>query len=251
MDRKYGILVGTLLLSAAAVPVFGWHFHGGSVEDIQNRIKQALETAKQSEIYTQYKTMTENYQKVYAAWKEMDASARSLWDEVDGSIVKKPLSAMLGKDGDLEDILEERTKFNLLSEGGNVASTRKDNVDRLKNIHQQEFINTIDAANNTEAVTNAAVDEAHAVTASIPSEGMLAVQQKNAVLTSYEGTVSNANDAVLAQEAVGDWSLTALRGNLETEAGLYAKEQEMYMPDADSPLLQQEVKKVRIRELPR
>lgn len=231
---------------------YGLGFHGGTIQDIQNRIKQALETAKQSEVYEEYKAMTENYKQIYAAFNGLNRSASSLWGNVEDSIIKNPLSALLGRDGNLKQVLQERTQFDLLHDGGNIGPVRRDNIDRLKNIHQQEFQNGVDAAQNVADLSNAIEDHTDELIQSLRNgDGSLATYQKIALLSADEVTIQNANNAVLTQETMSDWSREALQGNLKTEEGLYQKEQDFYLPDADSPLFQQEVKDARLKELPK
>lgn len=252
MKKKISIVLSVIFLFGSAMPVMGWGFHGGTIQDIQNRIKQALETAKQSEVYAEYKAMTENYQKIYAAFKGLNRSASALWGDVEGSIIKNPLSAMLDKDKNIKQVLQERTQFDLLQDGGNIGPVRRDNIDRLKNIHQQEFQNGVDAAQNSADLSSSVEDHTDELIQSLrDNDGSLATYQKIALLSADEVTIQNANNAVLAQETMSDWSREALHGNLKTEEGLYQKEQDFYLPDADSPLFQQEVKDARLKELPK
>lgn len=45
--KKY-LFIPVILLCLSGIVDARWHFHGGSVKDIPNRIKQAVETAKQN-----------------------------------------------------------------------------------------------------------------------------------------------------------------------------------------------------------
>ena len=47
--KKY-LVIPVILLCLSGIVDARWHFHGGSVKDIPNRIKQAVETAKQNEV---------------------------------------------------------------------------------------------------------------------------------------------------------------------------------------------------------
>lgn len=158
-SKKVALLCCTLLLFSTPVAFAKFHFRGGDIEDIANEIKQALETAKQSEIYLQYKQIKSDYDEMREIWGNFSSALDDLHSTVETTMAENPISRLLSTGSEItgEDVyavFDERTKFDFLYNNyGNTKEGRKYNMDRFNAIHEEEFKNTLKVAQNSEKLS--------------------------------------------------------------------------------------------------
>ena len=110
--KKY-LVIPVILLCLSGIVDARWHFHGGSVKDIPNRIKQAVETAKQNEVLLHIRQLSSDYKDIVAVWEPFKESVTSLYSLVFGSSHENPVSELLRTGKEIEEIKEkinERTQ---------------------------------------------------------------------------------------------------------------------------------------------
>lgn len=105
-SKKVSLLCCTLLLFSAPVAFAKFHFRGGDIEDIANEIKQALETAKQSEIYLQYKQIKSDYDEMREIWGNFSSALDDLHSTVETTMAENPISRLLSTGSEItgEDV---------------------------------------------------------------------------------------------------------------------------------------------------
>ena len=130
--KKY-LVIPVILLCLSGIVDARWHFHGGSVKDIPNRIKQAVETAKQNEVLLHIRQLSSDYKDIVAVWEPFKESVTSLYSLVFGSSHENPVSELLRTGKEIEEIKEkinERTQPDLTYKNAgqiNVKETRDKN----------------------------------------------------------------------------------------------------------------------------
>lgn len=250
--RKFTVclcLVAGLLAAGTADA----RFRGGAIEDVENRIKQAVETAKQSEILTQYKEITENLKEITSAWSGLRRSADALYADVSDSFLTRPVSAFLRADtaDELKAARRERTEFDFLDYGGNTGKARKENMRRLMDLHEEDFAGSVDAAAENHNLSEEIYRETGEISSSLTDGGAYSVRQKQAMLAAQTAVTRNMKAATLAQDAMTDYERTLMAENRAAEAGAFAMEQSISIPDENDPLYQQNIEKYRMKELPK
>ena len=250
--RSAAVLAAVFVVAALAAGTASARFHGGAIQDIQNRIKQALETAKQTEIYQQYKTITELTQEMTASWSELSRVIGDLSDDIDRSFLKSPSSALLGADSadEIRAEIRRRTEFDLLKEG-NTGRARKENMRRLMNQHEEAFMDGADAGTGGQALTENLYEDAAAITGNLTKGSNYSVQQKKAMLSAVAATGKNTLTAVRAEGSMTDYEQQLMEQNLRAEEGMFRMENSFSVPSPDDPMYQQNREEYRIKELPR
>ena len=92
-NKKY-LLIPIILLCLTGIVDARWHFHGGSVKDIPNRIKQAVETAKQNEVLLHIRQLSSDYKDIVAVWEPFKESVTSLYYHFFCIYQENPLSQL-------------------------------------------------------------------------------------------------------------------------------------------------------------
>lgn len=87
--KKY-LVIPVILLCLSGIVDARWHFHGGSVKDIPNRIKQAVETAKQNEVLLHIRQLSSDYKDIVAVWEPFKESVTSLYSLFLATLMKTP-----------------------------------------------------------------------------------------------------------------------------------------------------------------
>lgn len=251
--RRAAAVFGAALLAAAlaAGPVSA-RFHGGSIQDIQNRIKQAIETAKQTEIYQQYETITKLTQEMTASWSELSRAIGNLSEDIDRSFLKSPSSALLGAES-VEEIRAEirrRTEFDLLEEG-NTGRARKENMRRLLDQHEEEFMAGADTGTDAQAFTENLYEDTAAITGGLTEGSNYSVQQQKAMLSAAAAAGKNTLTAVRAAGSMTDYEEQLMEQNLRAEEGMFRMENSFSVPPPDDPMYLQNREEYRMKELPR
>lgn len=94
VDKKSVILALAVSLALGIGPVYAkWHFHGGNVEDIPRRIKEAIDAAKESEVYTQVVTLRDQYKEMKEVWGDFNEAIQGISGTVSDTIHENPVSA--------------------------------------------------------------------------------------------------------------------------------------------------------------
>lgn len=231
-SKKVALLCCTLLLFSAPVAFAKFHFRGGDIEDIANEIKQALETAKQSEIYLQYKQIKSDYDEMREIWGNFSTALDDLHSTV-------------------ETTFDERTKFDFLYNNyGNTKEGRKYNMDRFNAIHEEEFKNTLKVAQNSEKLSEE-INNAVADTVEDQSGNGYAFKQKQVAINAYKVMANIQNVQTKAQKLITDIEGSIRQQNAEDNEELAAKEQEIYIPDSQNEFYKRRAEQARMKELPR
>lgn len=255
-SKKVALLCCTLLLFSAPVTFAKFHFRGGDIEDIANEIKQALETAKQSEIYLQYKQIKSDYDEMREIWGNFSSALDDLHSTVETTMTENPISRLLSTGSEItgEDVytvFDERTKFDFLYNNyGNTKEGRKYNMDRFNAIHEEEFKNTLKVAQNSEKLSEE-INNAVADTVEDQSGNGYAFKQKQVAINAYKVMANIQNVQTKAQKLITDIEGSIRQQNVEDNEELAAKEQEIYIPDSQNEFYKRRADQARMKELPR
>lgn len=253
LRRPALFICASVLCLAAIIPVSA-RFHGGAIQDIQNRIKQAIETAKQSEIYEQYKEITGIMEQMTADWGNLSTAVNHLSEDITDSFITHPSSAFLGVDNeaDLKNEIRRRTAFDYLSRGeGNTGRVRKENINRLLDMHEEAFAGSIDTAAANHEMTENLYENTEELTDGLRDGSNYSVRQKQALMAANAAVSRNVKAATAAQDAMTGYERSLMDENLAAEAGAFGMEQSISVPDEDDPLYRQNIEKYRMKELPR
>lgn len=260
MKKKLFIFLFLLLFGIAGIfraEAWGWHFHGGNIEDIPNRIKQAIETAKQSEIVLQFKQLHDDYKDIMAVWKPFEKSVTSLYGFVFETIHENPVSELLRTGDEIKEInkkLDVRTKANLNYKNAghvNVPETREKNYDAWMKKHEEEYIKTLSVSNQAEETSTKLSNFTKNILAD-KSGNAYASAQKRALLSVARNQAKNTATQLQAQSLITTIDGDILEQNIEDNNMLAAMEHDMYIPGSvDNEWHKIRAEKYRIKELPR
>ena len=256
-SKKVTLLCCTLLLFSTPLAFAKFHFKGGDIEDIANEIKQALETAKQSEIYLQYKQLKSDYDEMREIWGNFSTALDDLHGTIETTMAENPISRLLSTGSeitgeDVDAVFDERTKFDFLYNNyGNTKEGRKYNMDRLNAIHEEEFKNTLKVAQNTEKLSDE-INNAVADTVEDQSGAGYAFKQKQVEMNAYKALASIQNVQTKAQKLITDIEGSIREQNVQDNEYLAAQEQDIYIPSRNNDeYYKARAEQARMKELPR
>mgnify|MGYP007076249060 FL=1 len=253
--KKY-LVIPVILLCLSGIVDARWHFHGGSVKDIPNRIKQAVETAKQNEVLLHIRQLSSDYKDIVAVWEPFKESVTSLYSLVFGSSHENPVSELLRTGKEIEEIKEkinERTQSDLTYKNAgqiNVKETRDKNWDNWLKKHEDEFLMTLSVSDRTEKTSEALND--HVETFLNDNSGnAYAFAQKRALLKLAAEQAKSNNTQLKAQSIINTIDGDFMEENYQNNAAMASAEQDLRTPLSNDELHLINSKKYRIRELPR
>ena len=142
-----GIIVSFIMFFSVFSIAEGWHFRGGTVEDIINGIKQTVEKVKQSEIAQQYDVLKE-YQKEYnSVLKELKSFGEEVQSLAHADIFDMKLDGVLAAQNQTQKDIKDRMMEIDFSKEGLTSETLKENSKRFDAMQEQEILNTVQRAN--------------------------------------------------------------------------------------------------------
>ena len=251
--KKVAAICCVFLLCSSPVAFARWHFRGGNIQDIANEIKQAVETAKQSEIYLQYKQIKSDYDDIMAVWQPFTEALDTLHGTIETTLAENPISELLatGDEIELNAKVDERTKFDFLhDELGNTTEGRKYNMDRLNAIHEEEFKNTLKVAKNSDELSDE-LNQQISDTVKDQSGNGYAHRQKK-IMINISRTIANIqNVQTRAQELVNDIEGDIREYDNFLNASLAESQHELYIPDSNNEVHKLIAENSRMKELPR
>lgn len=260
MKKKFFVFLFLLVFSIAGIfraEAWGWHFYGVNIKDIPNRIKQAVETAKQSEIIMQFKQLHDDYKDIVAVWNPFKESVTSLYGFVFETLHEKPISELLKTGDEIKEInkkLDARTKPNLNYKNAgqvNVAETREKNYDAWMKKHEEEYTKTLSVSNQAEETSNKLSDFTKNILAD-KSGNAYALAQKRVLLSVARNQSKNMATQLQAQSLITTIDGDILEQNIEDHNMLAAMEHDIHMPGSvDDQYHKLKAEKYRIKELPR
>ena len=171
-------------------------FRGGSVEDVTNRIKQAVETARQGDIAARYKDITEFHKKIM---KQLD-DIKGVKKDIEGVIgqalgVKKYTMGFLNRDKIVRDVQDLYTiSWDDISRKGLEAEK-----ERVAEIRRKEREQAIRAATDASRKAELATEKAQDIVA-MKTSGVLGERQKIAMLQAMSAAVKNQNTMAANQQ---------------------------------------------------
>ena len=211
------ILGLSLVLSTTALA----RFHGGTVHDVQNEIKQAVEKAKLSEIEGKIGKIKENMKTMNKPLENLTA----LRDDIQNSIgalnaFKKKTTGILH---DEENSLKELYTLKI-DEEATITDLKKDSK-RLDALQEKEIFQTIDTANDTSEAAVAVQNEVKKVLQEY-SEGLISEQQKNVLLKGLAARMSNVNAMNEAQSTANTMAADAREASERQMTAVIGKQYE-------------------------
>lgn len=105
--KRSVVLALAVSLALGIGPAYAkWHFHGGNVQDIPRRIKEAIDTAKEGEVYKQVVALRDQYKEIKEVWGDFNNAITGLSDTVSNTIheIRFPGFLLLVKTGDSLDM---------------------------------------------------------------------------------------------------------------------------------------------------
>lgn len=214
------ILGFSLMLSTTAL---AW-FHGGTVHDVQNEIKQAVEKAKLGEIEGKIGKIKENMKTMQKPLENLAA----LRDDIQNSIgalhaFKKKTTGILH---DEKNSIKEL--YNLqLAEEANIPNLKAE-AKRLNDLQEREIFQTIDTATDTSEAAVAIQNEAKKIIQE-HSDGLISEQQKNILLKGLAARMSNLNAINEAQSAANTMAADARDAAERKTTAVIGKQSEFYI----------------------
>lgn len=251
--KRSVVLALAVSLALGIGPVYAkWHFHGGNVEDIPRRIKEAIDAAKESEVYTQVVALRDQYKEIKEVWGDFNSAITGLSDTVSNTIHENPLSRLLatGEDrGQLRHEMDSRYQFDF-GDKGNTKEGRDEAMGKLMAVHEEEFINTVKTANNTMDLSAELNDHVSNTLSDTSGAGYAASQRE----ASMELALLNAKNQAAAMEnqaAINSIEGDIMQDNFKRYEDFAAASLDLNYPDKDDPVHLDNAKKNRMTSLPR
>ena len=179
-----GIIVSFIMFFSVFSIAEGWHFRGGTVEDIINGIKQTVEKVKQSEIAQQYGVLKE-YQKEYnSVLKELKSFGEEVQSLAHADIFDMKLDGVLAAQNQTQKDIKDRMMEIDFSKEGLTSETLKENSKRFDAMQEQEILNTVQRANQMQDFETAIQTQVDKILADRQA-GVISETQKNLLLKSW------------------------------------------------------------------
>lgn len=251
--KKSVILALAVSLALGIGPAYAkWHFHGGNVEDIPRRIKEAIDAAKESEVYTQVVTLRDQYKEMKEVWGDFNEAIQGISGTVSDTIHENPLSRLLATGENRQQLrneMDSRYKFDFGSKG-NTKEGRDEAMDKLMAVHEEEFMNTVKTANNTMNLSLELNDQVLDISSDTSGAGFAASQRE----AGMELALLNAKNQAAAMEnqaAVNAIEGDMMEDNFKRYEDYAAASMDMNYPEKDDPVHLDNAKKNRMTSLPR
>ncbi len=233
--------------TCAAVVITGSYFtseaffHGGPVEDIPNRIKQALETAKQGDIAVKYKELKEFREKIMTQLEGVNQIKKDIEKVIGSALGVKQYAEGVLNEGkvkkDIEAIYRIDVSKALTAEG--IAEDRA----RLVKLQEKEGVQAAQTATDASRKSEAAVKQAEDIV-NIKTNGVLAERQKMAMLQAMSVAVRNQTTMAANQNSLVNYIADADEGTERQYTGVQEQlNQFMLIPKADEETRQAEREK--------
>lgn len=229
-----------------------WHFHGGNVQDIPRRIKEAIDTAKEGEVYKQVVALRDQYKEIKEVWGDFNTAITGLSDTVSNTIHENPLSRLLATGEDRQQLrneMDSRYKFDF-GDKGNTKEGRDEAMNKLLAVHEEEFRNTVKTANNTTDLSSELSDHV-SNTLSDTSGAGFAASQREADLDLALLSAKNQAVALENQAAINSISGDMMEDNYKRYEDFAAASLDMNYPEKDDPTHLDNARKNRMTSLPR
>lgn len=237
------ICVGTISGMAAAAK-----FRGGSIKDIPNRIKEALETAKQGDIAKQYTEMSNFQKKVMEQLKGLEQAKKDIEGVIGQANGLKNYAMGLLNSKEYKKDLKELYSIDF-SNGLDTAYIEQQK-EKLKNMQETEMLQVITLANNQSKIQ----DQVNAEVVKIlkmASDGVLSEKQKQAMLLALYTKVKNQKSLELNQDLMVDIAGDKVkRGDMQVTQEKSA-EGIFNLPNSNLTDLRKKLEDQRLKELPK
>lgn len=232
------VLGVSFMLSTTAL---AW-FHGGTVHDVQNEIKQAVEKAKLGEIEGKIGKIKENMKTMNKPLENLAA----LRDDIQNSIgalnaFKKKTTGILN---DEKNSLKELYTIKLADEA-TLTNLEKESK-RLDALQEKEILQTIDTANDTSEAAVAVQNEVKKVLQEY-SEGLISEQQKNVLLKGLAARMANVNAMNEAQSAANTMAADAREASERQMTAVIGKQYEFGIEGNKNKATSEQVAESRIK----
>ena len=244
------IIVSFIMFFSVFSIAEGWHFRGGTVEDIINGIKQTVEKVKQSEIAQQYGVLKE-YQKEYnSVLKELKSFGEEVQSLAHADIFDMKLDGVLAAQNQTQKDIKERMMEIDFSKEGLTSETLKENSKRFDAMQEQEILNTVQRANQMQDFETAIQTQVDKILADRQA-GVISETQKNLLLKSLLVQTKNANAIVANQAAIND-SAELMRQRAEARIVQAIQMQNSFaIPDEDNEYHRKKLEEAQMDRLPR
>lgn len=247
MTRNIKITIATCVCLLSVASSFAFGFHGGTINDIQNRIKEEVLKLKDSEIAQKFNELKE-LQKTYneqfkelAKYKEdinhTISNLRGLTKEA-GGILDEPKKAR----NELKDLYT----FEFLNDENNL--TFKGVSSDIADKHEAENTSTFTRANQLNEITQDINAEMEKVMKDY-SDGVISEQQKNLLLQSLLLQSKNANALTKNQMTLNTIYNDASQSAENKIATGVSKEQSFQLNTDEAH--KQRIKELQLNALPR
>lgn len=232
------VLGVSFMLSTTAL---AW-FHGGTVHDVHNEIKQAVEKAKLGEIEGKIGKIKENMKTMNKPLENLAA----LRDDIQNSIgalnaFKKKTTGILN---DEKNSLKELYTIKLADEA-TLTNLEKESK-RLDALQEKEILQTIDTANDTSEAAVAVQNEVKKVRQEY-SEGLISEQQKNVLLKGLAARMANVNAMNEAQSAANTMAADAREASERQMTAVIGKQYEFGIEGNQNKATSEQVAESRIK----
>lgn len=247
--KKIAVVLLSSSLSILAIGFSAAKFRGGNIQDIPNRIQQAIETAKLSEAGTYYKQFTEFKEKMTKELQGLQQAKRDIEDLI-GNVngLKKYTQGVLNADNVKKDIQKLYT-FDLNIQGEISDAALEGELKRIEGMQETELLQSIQVANDTSELTQKINAEAEKIIA-MKSDGTLSEAQKLAMLRVLYVKAKNMRAMADNQSLMIDVSQNAVERANDKLHYIDIHKNQIVIPQADS-VMGKKLEEGRIKELPR
>ena len=244
------IVISFLIIFSVFNIAEGWHFRGGTVEDIINGIKQTVEKVKQSEIAQQYGVL-KDYQKEYnSVLKELKSFGEEVQTLTHADIFDMKLDGILSAQNQTQKDIKDRMMEIDFSKEGLTSDTLRENKNRFDAMQEQEILNTVQRANQMQEFEESIYAQVDKILADRQA-GVISETQKNLLLKSLLVQTKNANAIVANQAAIND-SSALMRQRAEARIVQAIQMQHSFtIPDENNEYHRKRLEEAQMDRLPR
>ena len=187
---KFAIIAGVAVVLATSA-MARVHFHGGTIHDPRNEIKEKILNTKLDKISEQIKTAKNNLE----TWTKPLDNIKAYGDDI-----KRVISDLNAFKKDTQGILHSEQQsikelYNLKINDESTIGDLKREQQRLDRLHENEIIHTLERANNASEANEVLNQQAQDILKQY-NDGVISEQQKNAMLQSLIVLAKNNNAMV-------------------------------------------------------
>lgn len=187
---KLAIIAGVAVVLATSA-MARVHFHGGTIHDPRNEIKEKILNTKLDKISEQIKIAKNNLE----TWTKPLDNIKAYGDDI-----KRVMSDLNAFKKDTQGILHNEQQsikelYNLKINDESTIGDLKREQQRLDRLHENEIIHTLERANNASEANEVINQQAQDILKQY-NDGVISEQQKNAMLQSLLVLAKNNNAMV-------------------------------------------------------